>query len=486
MLFPTYLFMLVFLPVVWIGYFALAKILHARVALFWLTLASLFFYSVWNPIYLPLILVSILGNFLFAHILLRSNLYRITTATVGIAANLLLLGYFKYTNFFIDNVNALSHLSFPNPHIVLPLAISFFTFQQIAYLVDCYKDQGKAYSLFDYTLFVTFFPQLIAGPIVHHKEMMPQFTIRPISPNFHNIALGLFVFAVGLVKKTVIADTLAPLANAGFAATTPLTAVEAWASTLAYTFQIYFDFSGYTDMAIGIALLFNIVLPINFNSPYKATSIQDFWHRWHITLSRFLRDYIYIPLGGSKRGEGAMYRSILIVFLLGGLWHGAAWTFVIWGALHGCALVVNHLWRKTNLQMSQLMGWIVTMLFVIATWVPFRAESVAGTLSMWKSLLFLNGFSVSDKLIPHLPQWLLPYMQFEGFMPELDRFYQIDIVLICLSFIALIAVVKLAPNSNVWRERFSTNMLYLLATLLLFMAGLYATNGVTEFLYFNF
>jgi len=265
----------------------------------------------------------------------------------GVILNLSLLGYFKYADFFIENINIAFSVNAESLNLLLPLAISFFTFQQIAYLVDSYRQETKEYDFLNYALFVTFFPQLIAGPIVHHKEMMPQFAkTRNKVKSYRNIAMGLFIFSIGLFKKVVIADTFAVWATNGFDVATTLNLFEAWATSLSYTFQLYFDFSGYTDMAIGLALLFNIRLPVNFNSPYKATNIQDFWRRWHITLSRFLRDYVYIPLGGNKKGSFRTYNNLMATFVIGGLWHGASWAFIFWGFLHGLALTVQKLWSK--------------------------------------------------------------------------------------------------------------------------------------------
>jgi D-alanyl-lipoteichoic acid acyltransferase DltB (MBOAT superfamily) len=261
---------------------------------------------------------------------------------IGILFNISLLAYYKYMDFFIENTNILLNTNIELIHLALPLAISFFTLQQVAFLVDSYEGLVEEKDFLDYAIFVSFFPQLIAGPIVHHAEMMPQFSSKwNMLKNYKNISAGLFIFSIGLFKKVVIADQFAQWANAGFNNAQVLNLLEAWATSLSYTFQMYFDFSGYTDMAIGAALLFNIKLPINFNSPYKATSIQDFWRRWHITLSRFLRDYIYIPLGGNRRGEFRTYSNLMVTFLLGGLWHGAGWTFVFWGFLHGVALVLH-------------------------------------------------------------------------------------------------------------------------------------------------
>ena len=282
----------------------------------------------------------------------------------GIVANLSLLGYFKYADFFIENFNIVAQTNINLFNLLLPLAISFFTFQQIAYLVDSYRQETKEYDFLNYALFVTFFPQLIAGPIVHHSEMMPQFANKwNAVKKYKNIALGLFIFSIGLFKKVVIADTFAVWASAGFDTATTLNLFEAWATSLSYTFQLYFDFSGYTDMAIGIALLFNIKLPINFNSPYKARNIQDFWRRWHITLSRFLRDYVYIPLGGNKISSFRTYSNLLATFVIGGLWHGAGWTFIFWGFLHGMALVIHRAWSNLGFKMWTWLAWLITFNF---------------------------------------------------------------------------------------------------------------------------
>ncbi len=345
MLFNSFEFIFAFLPIVFIIYFALRKTNQTSLAKVWLIVSSLFFYSWWNISYLPLIIVSLLANYTIGQLLNRQRTKRKHILKIGIIFNIGLLGYFKYSDFFIENINNVFQSNVTLLQLALPLAISFFTFQQIAYIIDAYKNETKEYNFINYALFVTFFPQLIAGPIVHHKEMMPQF--EKMSHAFiqaKNIALGLFIFSIGLFKKVAIADTFAVWATNGFDHSATLTFAEGWITSLSYTFQLYFDFSGYTDMAIGAALLFNIRLPNNFNSPYKALSIQDFWQRWHITLTRFLTRYIYIPLGGNRKGKYRTYINIMLVFLISGLWHGAGWTFVFWGFLHGLATVINRFW----------------------------------------------------------------------------------------------------------------------------------------------
>lgn len=415
MLFNSYLFLFAFLPVTLIGYFLLTGTKRfGPAAVAWLVLASLFFYGFWDARYLALMGVSILSNYGFG--LLLANQKRATRVRrgiliAGIAFNLALLGYFKYASFTVHSVNVVFGLHFPLPDIVLPLAISFFTFQQLAYLVDAYRGLTSEYRFADYCLFVTFFPQLIAGPIVHHKEMLPQFedpkTFHPHSDNF---AIGLTILIIGLFKKVVIADSLSGYANVVFdgaaGGTTP-TFAEAWLGTLAYTFQIYFDFSGYSDMAIGLARLFGIKLPINFNSPYKARNMSEFWRRWHMTLSRFLRDYLYIPLGGSRKGSARRYVNLMVTMLLGGLWHGAGWIFVLWGGLHGLYLCIHHAF----LGLRNRLGWkeesdglvmhvlarAITFLAILLSMLVFRAADFSSAWSVLHPLLGLDGLETQTR-----------------------------------------------------------------------------------------
>jgi D-alanyl-lipoteichoic acid acyltransferase DltB (MBOAT superfamily) len=347
---------------------------------------------------------------------------------LGITINLIVLGYYKYANFLANSVNSLIGTDFSLETIVLPLAISFFTFQKIAYLVDSYCGKTQNYKFLDYCLFVIFFPQLIAGPIVHHWEIFPQLAKKNITKfSSANFALGITIFSLGLFKKVIIADGVAtyatPLFNAAEAGEV-LDLLEAWYGALAYTFQLYFDFSGYSDMAIGIARMFGILLPLNFNSPYKANSIIDFWQRWHITLSRFLKEYLYIPLGGNRKGELRRYINLMITMLLGGLWHGASWTFVIWGGLHGVYLTINHLWNSVNktlgLQfkrisiLNTIVSRTITFLAVVVAWAFFRAESLDGAISILKSMAGLNGISVPSSLASKLGR-LQPYLMSLGF-----------------------------------------------------------------------
>lgn len=383
---------------------------HARASAGFLVLASLFFYGWWEPIYLLLILASMLFNYTMARaIAARPHPSAIANPLliIGIAANLGALVFFKYANFFIETFTTLNGQSFNSVTIVLPLAISFFTFQQIAYLVDVYRNKADETDFLTYCLFVTFFPQLIAGPIVHHGEMMGQFKkIISRGPKlWDNLAVGFAIIAMGLFKKVVLAEQMAfwsdRVFNTAQMGGAP-TFIEAWVGVVCFTFQIYFDFSGYSDMAIGLARLFGIRLPLNFDSPYKATNIVDFWRRWHMTLSRFLRDYIYFPLGGNRKGPTRRYMNLMIVMALGGLWHGAGWTFVLWGVLHGAYLTINHFWwfitgggdEHQGRRFDRTYRWLgrsVTLLAIALSWTLFRAGSMETAHSMYKGLFALNG-----------------------------------------------------------------------------------------------
>jgi alginate O-acetyltransferase complex protein AlgI len=399
MLFSSYTFLFQFLPATVLA-FAAARRHSPRAGILVLAGASLFFYGAWRPVYLLLLLASVAVNFGLG-LRMEDPLRRRAIGAFGVALNLALLCYFKYTNFILDSVNALTGAPLPFVNIILPLGISFFTFQQIAYLVDVMRGAKVERDIVSYTLFVSFFPHLIAGPLVHHAEMIPQFKRGRTGRSSVLAARGLAIFAAGLFKKVLIADNLAQFVSPVFAhldAGGGVTTSWAWLATSAYTLQIYFDFSGYSDMAVGLALLFGIRLPVNFRSPYKATSIIDFWRRWHITLSRFLRDYLYIPLGGNRLGEQRRYLNLLVTMLLGGLWHGAGWTFLIWGGLHGLYLCVNHLWHawrgsRTSGLFVKSISWAITFAAVVLAWVFFRAKTVEGA---WQMLSSLFGFEAGS------------------------------------------------------------------------------------------
>jgi D-alanyl-lipoteichoic acid acyltransferase DltB (MBOAT superfamily) len=388
MLFNSYSFIFVFLPVVLFGYFTAAR-LGELAPVIWLALASLVFYSFSNWPFVALLLASIAFNYFVGWLLISRHLRagaRSAVLAAGVSGDLLALGVFKYAGFVVANFNAAFSTSFA-VNILLPVGISFYTFTQIAFLVDAYRGKVARYALPHYALFVTYFPHLIAGPILHHRDMIPQFESADSKrPNPRLILYGLIIFGIGLFKKTGLADGIQPLVALAFHQASP-SFDQAWIGALAYTFQLYFDFSGYSDMAIGISLMFGIFLPVNFNSPYKANNIIDFWRRWHMTLSQFLRDYLYIPLGGNRHGSLSRYTNLMITMLLGGLWHGAAWTFVAWGALHGVYLCLNHAWANYGPPIPQtlqrpagVVAFLLTFLAVVVAWVFFRADSLPSAL----------------------------------------------------------------------------------------------------------
>lgn len=488
MLFNSYEFIFAFLPITFFIYFYLNKKKLTEVSKAFLVFSSLFFYSWWNITYLPIILSSMLFNYVIGNSLNKQNIKgdhkfsRKGLLTVGILFNIALLAYFKYANFFIENLNITFDSNIGLLHLALPLAISFFTFQQISYLVDSYRKETHEYDFLNYALFVTFFPQLIAGPIVHHKEMMHQFTnLKSKAINYRNIAMGLFIFSIGLFKKVVIADTFSTWASTGFDKTEILNFFEAWATSLSYTFQLYFDFSGYADMAIGVALLFNIKLPINFNSPYKATSIQDFWRRWHITLSRFLKDYIYISLGGNRKGELKTYNNLLITFIIGGIWHGAGWTFIFWGFLHGIALVIHRAWCKLNFKLWGWIAWLITFNFINVTWIFFRAKEWNDAIKVLTGMLSIETIVLPSRLQNSL-HFLSEYISFGAFSPNSNISIITPVIIIIGIIISL-----LFKNSYSLMLNFKINHLYsIIIALLLLVSLLTLSNQKSEFLYFNF
>ncbi len=489
MIFSSWQFLFLFLPIVFFVYFFLTKKRLFNGGKLWLVLASLFFYGYWQVEYLVIIMGSLLFNFALGSSLSLSHefhnkLNRKTSLVIGITANILLLGYFKYVDFFIENINSITSYNISLPNVVLPLAISFFTFQQIAYLVDSYKGETSEYDLLNYMLFVTFFPQLIAGPIVHHHEMMKQFQSKwNLAPRHKNILAGVLIFSIGLFKKVVIADTFAIWADMGFSSL-QLGFFEAWATSLSYTFQLYFDFSGYCDMAMGAALLFNIWLPINFNSPYKAFDIQDFWRRWHITLGRFLRDYIYIPLGGNKNKNINTYCNIFITFLIGGLWHGASWMFVIWGALHGLALVLHRFWKNLGGNLPDKLAWFVTFSFINLTWIFFRAEDLSSAFKVIRGMFDFSSMSVQIHSIPTEKlaslggnvDWLGAVLP-NGLIPNIFQF-----VLIVFTFFII------SKNNSIQIIRQPLNTSGVVFCSFLFSIAVYVmiSSSSSAFLYFNF
>lgn len=485
MLFNSYEFLFYFLPIVFIVYFLFLKLKFILLSRLWLIGSSLFFYSWWNVSYLPLILGSLFFNYFIGTYInkVRTQNSKKTFLIVGIVGNISLLGYFKYYDFFISNINSVFNTNITLLHLALPLAISFFTFQQIAYLVDSYRGETKGYKFSTYALFVTFFPQLIAGPIVHHKEMMPQFDEKKnhfISTK--NITLGFYIFFIGLFKKLIIADTFAIWATKGFDKSTSLTFFDGWLASLSYTFQLYFDFSGYCDMAIGAALLFNIRLPINFNSPYKSLNISDFWRRWHMTLNRFLTHYLYIPLGGSKKGEFRTYTNILIVFLISGLWHGAGWTFIFWGFLHGLASMIYRFWKKLNKPLHSFIAWFITFNFVNIAWVFFRAQTWTDATKVLSAMFALNGFALPSGMVSLFEK----FANFSSLLGTNFLFTTFTTSVIFVSIVLCMWIVVFMKNSIEMIDNFKPTASRAIFLAFITVVSILSLNRVSEFLYFNF
>lgn len=409
MLFNSFVFIFVFLPLTLIGYFTLNHFKKYDLAKVLLIIASLYFYAFFNWSYLPIIASSIIINYLIgSYLQIKGASCRKAMLALGVTFNIGLLGYFKYTDFFIENLNALFATNFLLKNILLPLGISFFTFQQTAFVVDCYRGKGTLPGFLDYCNFVTFFPQLIAGPIVLSEEMLPQFASEDNRKvKYNNMTDGLFIFSLGLVKKVFIADSIAIFCNTGFDLPVEhFTMGEAWLISISYTMQLYFDFSGYCDMAIGIGRMFNINLPLNFSAPYRAVNFQDFWRRWHITLNRFLTQYVYIPLGGSRAKERRVLLNIFLVFLLSGIWHGAGWTFIIWGICHGFGVMICRTWKRTGRRIPSWLGMFITFFFINILWVIFRADTIGRAWLIIRSMFDNLNFSLRAVFTSHLPSIL--------------------------------------------------------------------------------
>ncbi len=490
MLFNSYEFVFAFLPIVLLAFFLIGRQNQSLAASF-LGLASLFFYAWFSINALPILLVSIVFNYFLG---LKISQTKSKVLIQGsILANLLLLGFFKYFNFFYSSI-ALglgidTSSASPILEIALPIGISFFTFTQIAFLVDCYQGKVRETNPAHYLLFVTYFPHLIAGPVLHHAQMMPQFEKKETYQlQYESIALGTLIFAIGLAKKVLLANPLGEFADSFYNQLNPGVTPpwnQSWLAALAYTFQIYFDFSGYTDMAIGISLMFGIQLPINFNAPYRATSIIEFWRRWHISLSTFLRDYLYIPMGGNRYGKWLRYRNLMLTMILGGLWHGASWNFVLWGFLHGLLLSINHLWQSTiskkivQSKLYRYIAWCLTFLCVIVTFVIFRVEL---TSHLKPALLGLIHFSGQD---PLTSRWLnIPHLK----ISTLFSLLVISIIVIRFEIPThqlkefLIAWASFIPQISI------ASKVYLLAisTIILILYCMNQVGNYNPFLYFQF
>ena len=468
MLFSSHAFLLLFLPVVLTGYFLLGRLQSAIWSRLFLLAASFVFYGWFNYSYGVMLLLSILWNYSWGWLLLgvpaEKKILRRLTAGFAVTGNLLLLGYFKYADFFLDNLNSLFATDYPLLHILLPLGISFFTFQQIAYLVDiCKGNFTRRCPLLTYALCVSFFPQRVAGPIVLPGEMIPQFEDRKnLNWNPGHFAEGLWLFAIGLAKKLLLADLIARTIDPAWNSTGAVLPVDAWGAAVGYTLQIYFDFSGYCDMAIGLGLMFNIRIPQNFNSPYKAADIRDFWHRWHITLGRFLAEYIYYPLGGSRCGLFRTCINLMITFLLSGLWHGAGWLFILWGGLHGAAVTFCRVRRELNVRtLPPFCGRILTFLFLVLTWVIFRAETRDQALKIYRGM-----FSFSPA------EWLKGPLD-----PSTNTL---------VLYLLALSIVWFLPNALECRQSFRPTAFTAIVTVILLVASCFSMARLSPFIYFNF
>lgn len=451
MLFNSYIFIFIFLPVTLALFHFFRVRVNFRSAIFVLTAGSLFYYGWWSPRYLVLLGTLIILNYISAQAIIFSQKFSAGISRgllfMGIAGNLAVLCYYKYANFFVDNLNHAAGTNFILPAIVLPIGISFFTFQKIAFLVDIHQNKVKNIKFLDYALFVSFFPQLIAGPITHHSEIIPQFTRAHMKVSLRSVQAGVVFFIIGLAKKVILADTAAKFAGPQFQAVAGgmrLDFLSAWSAALSYSAQLYFDFSAYSDMAIGISQFFGINLPLNFDSPYKSANIIEFWRRWHMTLSRFLRDYLYIPLGGNKKGKARRYINLFITMTLGGIWHGAGWTYAAWGMLHGVYLMINHSWRAAwetyagntkEFFLLKKAGQIITFLSVVAGWVFFRSASLESAFVMLKSMAGGYGFSLPPSLgmiAPHFSRSTAP----------------VDSGIALVTALAILSIAWLAPTTQ--------------------------------------
>lgn len=508
MLFNSFEFIFVFLPLAWLGFYAIGRRSQPMAAL-WLAGASMLFYALWNWRFVLLLLLSIGFNYAVGYRLGRmqgsSRLKLVLTA--GVAGNLAVLAVFKYTDFFLSSANSFLGLSLPLPHIILPLGISFYTFTQIAFLVDVYRGYVREYRLVHYILFVTYFPHLIAGPVIHHRDMMPQFAAaRTYRPHAEDAAVGLAFFTLGLAKKLLLADVFAQYAAPVFAGAKIADPMffSAWTGAIAYALQLYFDFSGYSDMAVGLSRMFGVRLPYNFHSPYKARNIIEFWQRWHITLSTFLKDYLYVPLGGNRKGPARRYMNLMTTMLLGGLWHGANWTFVVWGGLHGLFLVVNHGWRalKPSAPASPsraprlaraLAAHALTLMCVVVAWVFFRADSLAVALTMLRGMAGFNGLSLPQSAAPLLGG--LPGIEFAGLWGDVDALATQSLPRLAGYLMLALGIVWLLPASQdliegqaqrFARLRWRPNLPWALATGVLLAISLLSMQQISEFLYFQF
>lgn len=484
MLFNSYIFILAFLPLCLLGYFTINHFKQYRLAQLFLLGMSLLFYGYYNPWYLIIILFSILVNFGACQLMEGSNNVAVSklVCIVAVCINIGILMYFKYMDFFIDSINVLFKKDIPLLNIALPLGISFFTFQQISFVVDAMKGQAKGYNFLEYACFVTYFPQLVAGPIVTHDELIPQFEDeKKKHVDYENLAKGIYIFCIGLGKKVLIADIFGNAVNSGYLWLEELDAGNTMLIMLFYTLQIYFDFSGYCDMAMGMARMMNIELPLNFNAPYKSLSIQEFWDRWHMTLTRFFTKYVYIPLGGNRKGKFRTYINILIVFFLSGFWHGAGVAFILWGVGHGILSILNRIFKNAYEKLPKAIRWFMTFLAVNLLWVLFRAESIRTALRAYRNMLSLRFGPIRPELTEAF-QITGVYDIFEKVEPLANLPWLFMVIFIVVAMLMILCTKTayekmLSLKPSVWN---------LLAVIIILVWSVFSLTGMSTFLYFNF
>lgn len=485
MLFNSYIFVLLFLPVSIIEYFLLNAFKQTKSAQFFLLVMSFFFYGYFNLQYLFIILLSISFNYIIYRLMkvCPSKAWDFFLLAVSTVFNLGVLFYFKYFDFFTETVNTIFHTDFVLRNLVLPLGISFFSFQQLGFIIDCFKEETPQYSFLEYALFVAYFPQLIAGPIMTHKEVIPQFSKKEKQRvDWNNLSSGLYIFSLGMAKKVLIADTFGNAANWGFGNIGELDTINAFLVMLSFTIQIYFDFSGYCDMAMGIGKMMNIDIPLNFNSPYKALTITEFWKRWHITLTRFFTHYLYIPLGGNRKGELRTYLNTFLVFLASGLWHGAGGTFILWGGVHGIFLIITKRWKKFFDHLHPALNWLLTFGFVNFTWVIFRAKSLRDSLRIFYRMAELQFNGINPELVSffNLPEFRILNLTGFHILDHYKYFYFVGFFMLAFLFILG------AKNSYEKMMTFSPTLCKSMTTAVLLVWCIFSFSGVSTFLYFNF
>ncbi|MGL5258756.1 MAG: MBOAT family O-acyltransferase [Lachnospiraceae bacterium] len=486
MLFNSYSFILCFLPIVLIGYYGIQQKEKYKWMIAWLIVMSFCFYGYQNISYVLLLGTSIIINYVLSRVMNKISLI------FGIFWNVGLLFYFKYFDFFIENINFIFETKYSILNIMLPLGISFFTFQQLSYLIDCYKEEVPKYTLMEYTCYVSFFPQLVAGPIVTHKEFIPQLRERRGKKiSYENMEKGLYIFAIGLGKKVLIADNLSKIVAIGFQGISEMTSLSLMIVLVSYTFQLYYDFSGYCDMAVGIGYLFNFKLPYNFNSPYKASSIGEYWNRWHMTLTRFFTQYLYIPLGGNRKGKIRTYANTLFVFTVSGIWHGANWTFILWGIAHGIALTIQKMWndcfpkrKEKKGKITTFFGVAITFVFVNLANILFRSQSVGQAKEFLLGMIFNKGDGISYKILEEVNNWVEVRLLIRlGLQTVVDAYPVLPLIAI-MGMIALITFIGKNTQEKSKKEYLGKREMIL--TVFLFVWSVISLSDVSEFLYFNF